>query len=110
VRKPVESYRLYPIDSTISGDRAIGKAIDEFKETVTAIVKLARPNLKLRNDLWLNSNPSEARGTGGLDDATGLTGTRRSHNSPPLKRRTLPLVNRRNGRERAVPWRRWRSW
>jgi 5'-nucleotidase len=34
----VDSYRLYPIDDTIAGDRAISDAIDKLKKTVTAAV------------------------------------------------------------------------
>ena len=34
----VESYRLYPIDDTIAGDRTIADEIDTFKKTVTAVV------------------------------------------------------------------------
>lgn len=38
----VESYRLYPIDDTIAGDRAIGSEIDTFKKTVTEVVFASR--------------------------------------------------------------------
>ena len=38
----VESYRLYPIDDTIAGDRAIADEIDKFKKTVTAVVFASR--------------------------------------------------------------------
>ena len=38
----VESYRLYPIDDTIAGDRAIADEIDKLKKTVTAAVFASR--------------------------------------------------------------------
>ena len=38
----VESYRLYPIDDTFAGDRAIADEIDKFKKTVTGIVFASR--------------------------------------------------------------------
>ena len=38
----VESYRLYPINDTIAGDRAIAAEIDEFKKTVTKVVFASR--------------------------------------------------------------------
>lgn len=38
----VESYKLHPIDDTISGDRAIAAEIDQFKKTVTAAVFASR--------------------------------------------------------------------
>ncbi|MEI6632306.1 MAG: bifunctional metallophosphatase/5'-nucleotidase [Chlamydiota bacterium] len=38
----VESYRLHPIDDTISGDRAIADEIDKFKKSVTEIVFASR--------------------------------------------------------------------
>jgi 5'-nucleotidase / UDP-sugar diphosphatase len=38
----VESCRLYPIDATIIGDRAIGRAIDDLKATVTEVVFASR--------------------------------------------------------------------
>ena len=38
----VESYRLYPIDDTIAGDRAIADEIDKFKKTVTEVVFASR--------------------------------------------------------------------
>ena len=34
----VESYRLYPIDDTIAGDRAIADEIDKLKKSVTGVV------------------------------------------------------------------------
>jgi 5'-nucleotidase / UDP-sugar diphosphatase len=38
----VESYRLYPIDDTIAGDRAIVDEIDKFKKTVNEVVFASR--------------------------------------------------------------------
>ena len=38
----VESYRLYPIDDTIAGDRAIADEIDKLKKTVTEAVFASR--------------------------------------------------------------------
>jgi 5'-nucleotidase len=38
----VESYRLYPIDDSIAGDRTIAEAIDKFKKGVTAAVFASR--------------------------------------------------------------------
>ena len=38
----VESYRLYPIDDTIAGDRAIDDEIDKLKQTVTEVVFASR--------------------------------------------------------------------
>ena len=38
----VESYRLFPIDDTIAGDRAIAGEIDKFKKTVTEVVFASR--------------------------------------------------------------------
>ena len=38
----VDSYRLYPIDDTIAGDRAIADEIDKFKKTVTEVVFASR--------------------------------------------------------------------
>jgi 5'-nucleotidase len=38
----VESYRLYPIDDTIAGDRAIADEIDKFKKTVNEVVFASR--------------------------------------------------------------------
>jgi 5'-nucleotidase len=38
----VESYKLYPIDDTIVGDRAIADEIDKFKRTVTEVVFASR--------------------------------------------------------------------
>jgi len=38
----VESYRLYPIDDTVAGDRAIAGEIDKLKETVTGAVFASR--------------------------------------------------------------------
>ncbi len=38
----VESYRLYPIDDSIAGDRATAAEIDKFKKGVTAAVFAAR--------------------------------------------------------------------
>ena len=38
----VESYRLYPIDDTITGDRAISAEIDKLKKGVTAAVFASR--------------------------------------------------------------------
>jgi 5'-nucleotidase len=38
----VESYRLYPVDDTIAGDRAIADEIDQLKKTVTAAVFASR--------------------------------------------------------------------
>jgi 5'-nucleotidase len=38
----VESYRLYPIDDTIAGDRAIADEIDKLKKSVTGIVFASR--------------------------------------------------------------------
>jgi 5'-nucleotidase len=38
----VESYRLYPIDDTIAGDRAIENQIDKFKKIVTEVVFASR--------------------------------------------------------------------
>ncbi len=38
----VESYKLYPIDDTIVGDRAIADEIDKFKKTVTEVVFASR--------------------------------------------------------------------
>ena len=38
----VESYRLYPIDDTIAGDRAIADEIDQLKKSVTAAVFASR--------------------------------------------------------------------
>jgi 5'-nucleotidase/UDP-sugar diphosphatase len=38
----VESYRLYPIDDTISGDRAVANKIDTFKKSVTGAVFASR--------------------------------------------------------------------
>jgi 5'-nucleotidase len=41
-RLTVESYKLYPIDDTIVGDRAIADEIDKFKKTVTEVVFASR--------------------------------------------------------------------
>jgi 5'-nucleotidase/UDP-sugar diphosphatase len=38
----VESYRLYPIDDTVAGDRAIADEIDKLKRSVTGAVFAAR--------------------------------------------------------------------
>ena len=38
----VESYKLHPIDDTISGDRAIADEIDKLKKTVTEVVFASR--------------------------------------------------------------------
>ena len=38
----VESYRLYPIDDTIAGDRAIDDEIEKFKKTVTEVAFASR--------------------------------------------------------------------
>ncbi len=38
----VESYRLYPIDDTIAGDRAIADEIEKLKKTVTGAVFASR--------------------------------------------------------------------
>ena len=38
----VDSYRLYPIDDTIAGDRAIANEIDKFKKIVTEAVFASR--------------------------------------------------------------------
>jgi 5'-nucleotidase/UDP-sugar diphosphatase len=38
----VESYKLYPIDDSIPGDRAIAGEIDKFKRTVTEVVLASR--------------------------------------------------------------------
>ena len=38
----VESYRLYPIDDTIAGDRAIADEIDKLKKEVTTVVFASR--------------------------------------------------------------------
>jgi len=38
----VESYKLYPINDTIVGDRAIADEIDKFKKTVTEVVFASR--------------------------------------------------------------------
>ncbi len=38
----VEAYRLYPVDDTIAGDRAIGDEIAGFKNTVTKVVFASR--------------------------------------------------------------------
>ncbi len=38
----VESYRLYPIDDTIAGDRAIADEIEKLKKGVTAAVFASR--------------------------------------------------------------------
>ena len=38
----VESYRLYPIDDTIAGDRAIADEIDKLKKSVTEVVFASR--------------------------------------------------------------------
>jgi 5'-nucleotidase len=38
----VESYRLYPIDDSIAGDRAIAHEVDKFKQSVTAAVFASR--------------------------------------------------------------------
>jgi 5'-nucleotidase / UDP-sugar diphosphatase len=38
----VESYRLYPIDDSIAGDRTIAEAIDKLKQGVTAAVFASR--------------------------------------------------------------------
>ncbi len=38
----IESYRLYPIDDTIAGDRAIEDEIDKFKKMVTEVVFASR--------------------------------------------------------------------
>ena len=38
----VESYRLYPIDDTIAGDRAIADEIDKLKKSVTGVVFASR--------------------------------------------------------------------
>ena len=38
----VESYRLYPIDDTIAGDRAIAEEIEKLKKSVTAAVFASR--------------------------------------------------------------------
>jgi 5'-nucleotidase len=38
----VESYRLYPIDDTIAGDRAIADEIDKLKKNVTEVVFASR--------------------------------------------------------------------
>jgi 5'-nucleotidase/UDP-sugar diphosphatase len=38
----VESYRLYPIDDTIAGDRAIADEIDMLKKTITEVVLASR--------------------------------------------------------------------
>ena len=41
-RLTVASYRLYPIDDTIVGDRAIADQIDQLKQEVTAVVLASR--------------------------------------------------------------------
>ena len=38
----VESYRLYPVDDTIAGDRAISDEIDKLKKPVTGVVFASR--------------------------------------------------------------------
>ena len=38
----VESYRLYPVDDTIVGDRAIDDEIEKLKQTVTKVVFASR--------------------------------------------------------------------
>jgi 5'-nucleotidase / UDP-sugar diphosphatase len=38
----VVSYRLYPIDDTIAGDRAVNDEIENLKKTVTAVVFVSR--------------------------------------------------------------------
>ena len=38
----VESYRLYPVDDSIAGDRAIAREIDNFKKSVTGAVFASR--------------------------------------------------------------------
>jgi 5'-nucleotidase / UDP-sugar diphosphatase len=38
----VESYRLYPIDDTFAGDRAVADEIDKLKKTVTVVVFASR--------------------------------------------------------------------
>jgi 5'-nucleotidase len=38
----VESYKLYPVDDTISGDRPVADEIEKFKKTVTAVVFASR--------------------------------------------------------------------
>jgi len=38
----VESYRLYPVDNTIVGDRAIADEIEKLKQTVTKVVFASR--------------------------------------------------------------------
>ncbi len=38
----VESYRLYPVDDTIAGDRAIADEIDKLKKSVTGVVFASR--------------------------------------------------------------------
>jgi 2',3'-cyclic-nucleotide 2'-phosphodiesterase (5'-nucleotidase family) len=38
----VDSYRLFPIDDTIAGDRTIADEIDKFKRTVTEVVFASR--------------------------------------------------------------------
>jgi 5'-nucleotidase len=38
----VESYRLYPINDSIAGDRAIGDEIDELKKLVSTAVFASR--------------------------------------------------------------------
>jgi 5'-nucleotidase / UDP-sugar diphosphatase len=38
----VESYKLYPINDTIAGDRAIADEIDKFKKTVTEVMFASR--------------------------------------------------------------------
>jgi 5'-nucleotidase len=44
----VVSYRLYPIDDTIAGDRAVNHEIENLKKTVTAVV-LCAPRLQHRS-------------------------------------------------------------
>jgi 5'-nucleotidase/UDP-sugar diphosphatase len=41
-RLTIESYRLYPIDDTVAGDRAIADEIDKLKKTVTEAVFASR--------------------------------------------------------------------
>jgi 5'-nucleotidase / UDP-sugar diphosphatase len=41
-RLTVDSYRLYPIDDTVLGDRAIGDEIDKLKKSVTGAVFASR--------------------------------------------------------------------
>ena len=38
----VESYRLYPVDDTIAGDRSIADEIDKLKKSVTGVVFASR--------------------------------------------------------------------